>query len=83
MLSKLDNNKMNAAMNKRGEDIPPQLLGYFPYNHLWKHLTVKELKKKLDCRGVESWMMADGPTKGIKIVKMVKNKSLKIQWRRH
>jgi hypothetical protein len=30
MLPKLDNNKTNVAMNKRGEDIPSQLLGYFP-----------------------------------------------------
>ncbi len=46
MLSKHDNNKTNVAMNKRGEDIPPRLLGYFPYNHLRKRVNVKELAKE-------------------------------------
>jgi hypothetical protein len=47
MLPKLDNDKTNVAMNKRGEDIPPRLLGYFLYNHLWKRANVNELKKDL------------------------------------
>jgi hypothetical protein len=74
MLSKLDNNKTNVAMNKRGEDIPPRLLGYFPYNHLWKRINVNELKKELDCRGVENWTIKDEPTKGLKILKTVEKK---------
>jgi hypothetical protein len=74
MLSKLDNNKTNVAMNKRGEDIPPRLLGYFPYKHLWKRVNVNELKKELDCRGVENWTTKDGPTKGLKILKAVEKK---------
>jgi hypothetical protein len=52
-------------MTKRGEDIPPWLLGNCPYNHLWKRINVNELKKELDCHGVENWMMVDGPTKGL------------------
>jgi hypothetical protein len=75
MLSKLDNNKTNVAMDKRGrEDIPPQLLGYFPYNHLGKRVNVNELKKELDCRGVENWTIKDGPTKGLKILKTIEKK---------
>jgi hypothetical protein len=69
MLSKLDKHKTNEAMNKRREDIPPRLLGYFPYNHLRKRVNVNELKKELDCRGVENWTIKDGPTKGLKILK--------------
>jgi hypothetical protein len=83
MLSKVDNNKTNVAMNKRGEDIPPRLLGYFPYNHLRKRVNVNELKKELDCRGVKNWTIADGPTKGLKILKTDEKKGLKRQWRRH
>jgi hypothetical protein len=74
MLSKLDNDKTNVAMNKRGEDIPPRLLGYFQYNHLRKRVNVNELKKELDCRGVENWTIKDGPTKGLKILKTVEKK---------
>jgi hypothetical protein len=74
MLSKLDNDKTKVAMNKRGEDIPPRLLGYFPYNHLWKRVNVNELKKELGCLGVENWTITDGPTKGLKILKTVEKK---------
>jgi hypothetical protein len=74
MLSKLDNNKTNVDMNKRGEDIPPRLLGYFPYNHLRKRVNVDELKKELDCRGVKNWTIKDGPTKGLKILKTMEKK---------
>jgi hypothetical protein len=74
MLSKLDNDKTNVAMNKRGEDIPPRLLGYFPYNHLGKRVNVNELQKELDCRGVENWTIKGGPTKGLKILKTVEKK---------
>ena len=74
MLSKLDDDKTNVAMNKRGEDIPPRLLGYFPYNHLRKRVNVNELKKELDCRGVENWTIKDGPTEGLKILKTVEKK---------
>ncbi len=74
MLSKLDNDKTKVAMNKRGEDIPPRLLGYFPYNHLRKRVNVNELKKELDCRGVENWTIKDGPTKGLKILKTIEKK---------
>jgi hypothetical protein len=63
-----------VAMNKRGEDIPPRLLGYFPYNHLRKRVNVNELKKELDCRGVGNWTIEDGPTKGLKILKTVEKK---------
>jgi hypothetical protein len=46
MLSKTNRNKTNFAMNKRGEDIPPWLLGYFSYyNHLRKQINVNELAK--------------------------------------
>jgi hypothetical protein len=68
MLSKLDNNKTNVAMNKGGEDIPPLLIGYFPYNHLPKCIRINELKKELDCCGFERWTITDGPTKGLKIL---------------
>jgi hypothetical protein len=74
MLSKLDNDKTNVVMNKRGEDIPPRLLGYFLYNYLRKRINVNELKKELDCRGVENWTIKDGPTKGLKILKTVEKK---------
>jgi hypothetical protein len=75
MLSNLDNNKMNVVMNKRREDIPPRLLEYFPYNHLWKRIVnVNELKKDLDCCGVKNWTIADGPTKGLKILKTIEKK---------
>jgi hypothetical protein len=74
MLSKLDNDKTNVAMNKRGEDIPPRLLGYFPYHHLRKRVNVNELKEELDCRGVKNWTIKDGPTKGLKISKTVEKK---------
>jgi hypothetical protein len=35
---------------------------------------VNELKKELDCCGVEYWTIADGPTKGLKILKTVEKK---------
>jgi hypothetical protein len=69
MLSKLDNNKANVAMNKRGEDIPPRLLGYFPYSHLRKRVNANELKKELGCRGVHNCTIADGPAKRLTILK--------------
>jgi hypothetical protein len=74
MLSKLDKNKTNVTMNKRREDIPPRLLGYFPYNHLWKRVNVNELKKELDCHGVKNWAICDGLTKGLKMLKTVEKK---------
>jgi hypothetical protein len=73
-VSKLDKNKTNVAMNKRGEDIPPWLLGYFPYNHLQKCLNVKELKKELDHHCVKIWVISDGPTKGLKTLKAIQKK---------
>ena len=74
MLSKIDKNKTNVAMSKRGEDIPPRLLGYFPFNHLRKRVNVNELKKELDCRRVEKWDPSDGPKKGLTILKNVEKK---------
>jgi hypothetical protein len=74
MLSKLNRNKTNVAMNKRGEDIPPRLLGYFPYNHLRKRVNVNELAKELTCRSVENWAPSDGPTKGLKLLKAAEKK---------
>jgi hypothetical protein len=72
MISKLDNNKTNVAMNKRGEGIPLWLFGYSLYNHLGKYVNINEL----NCFDVENWTITDGPTKGLKIVKTVENKRL-------
>jgi hypothetical protein len=72
MFSDLDKNKTNDAISKRGEDIPPRLLGCLLYNHLRKHINVNGLKKELDCRGV--MIAGDGPTKGLKILKAVEKK---------
>jgi hypothetical protein len=78
MLSKMDKIKMNVAMNKRGgEDIPPRLLGHFPYSHLQKHINVQELAKELQCcGGVKNWDPSDGPAKGLR-------QDLKGQWTKH
>ena len=65
----MNKNKMNVAMNKRGEDIPPRLLGYFPYNHLRKQMNVNELSKELTYRSVENWVPSDGPVAGLKLLK--------------
>jgi hypothetical protein len=47
---------------------------HFSYNHLRKRVNVNELKKELDCRGVENWTIKDGPTKGLKILKTIEKK---------
>jgi hypothetical protein len=78
MLSKMNRNKMNVAMNTRGEDIPPRLLlGYFPYNNLRKCINVNELAKELTCRSVNNWDASNGPTKGLKLLKAAKKKRFK------
>ncbi len=77
MLSKIDKNKTNVAMSKRGEDIPPQLLGYFPYNHLRKRVNVNELKEELDCCRDNNLDPSDGPTKGLKLLKDLEKKRFK------
>ncbi len=43
-------------------------------NNLRKRVNINELKKELDCHGVKNWAIADGPTKGLKILKAVEKK---------
>jgi hypothetical protein len=42
----------NARQRKRGEDMPPRLLGYFPYVPVGRTINIGELKKELRTRNV-------------------------------
>jgi hypothetical protein len=42
----------NARQRKRGEDMPPRLLGYFPYVPVGRRINMSELDKELRTRNV-------------------------------
>ena len=42
----------NARQRKRGEDMPPRLLGYFPYVPVGRTINTSELEKELRTRNV-------------------------------
>jgi hypothetical protein len=42
----------NARQRKRGEDMPPRLLGYFPYVPFGRTANIGELEKELNARNV-------------------------------
>jgi hypothetical protein len=42
----------NARQRKRGEDMPPRLLGYFPYVPVGRTINMSELDKELQTRNV-------------------------------
>jgi hypothetical protein len=54
MLATFDmpNKQANARQRKRGEDMPPRLLGYFPYVPVGRTMNIGELEKELRARNV-------------------------------
>jgi hypothetical protein len=42
----------NVRQRKRGEDMPPRLLGYFPYKPIGRTMNMSELDKELRTRNV-------------------------------
>jgi hypothetical protein len=53
LMERIDENQVpNARQQKRGEDLPPRLLGYFPYGPLGLKANVNELETELEAREV-------------------------------
>jgi hypothetical protein len=53
MMSRIDEIKPpNARQRKQGEDLPPRLLGYFPYKPMGLKANMTELEKELDARQI-------------------------------
>ena len=46
------NKQANARQKKRGEDMPPRLLGYFPYVPVGRTINMSELDKELQARNL-------------------------------
>jgi hypothetical protein len=53
MMARIDTNKLpNARQSKQGEDLPPHLLGYFPYKPMGLKANKNELEKELEQREI-------------------------------
>jgi hypothetical protein len=53
MMAHIDENKpSNARQRKQGEDLPPRLLGYFPYQPMGRKANMSELEKELEAREI-------------------------------
>jgi hypothetical protein len=52
-MARIDKNKPpNYRQRKQGEDLPPRLLGYFPYKPMGLKANVTELEKELEAREI-------------------------------
>ena len=53
LMARIDENKPpNYRQRKQGEDLPPRLLGYFPYRPIGLKANVTELEKELEAREI-------------------------------
>jgi hypothetical protein len=53
LMARIDENKPpNYRQRKQGEDLPPRLLGYFPYKPMGLKANVTELEKELEAREI-------------------------------
>ena len=48
----VDTKPPNYRQRKQGEDLPPRLLGYFPYKPMGLRANVTELEKELEAREI-------------------------------
>ena len=76
MISTLEKHKQSALERIQGEDLPPRLPGYYPYQPLSLTVNICQLVKELEARDENTYDPKSGVKKGVAILKVTEKKRL-------